>query len=238
MDYTDVDRIITGHGFASERAFKDVTVSIHPIPDLDGCPLGLYYPDSGMIVIPPEGQEPVLLHELGHRYGHYYYNNLSEQYAEDFRRRYHGGPVMMYHGSNFAALPKMGRIFAEGERGAVEVGFERPLHGDDLLLLQSELYAHANSEPVPRIYVNSTPVVRLEFTKGVDWLVVVAGSLAALTVAGVAALAYAVYKTAKDTPWVIPLALFGAIAGTILVAGWAGREVIRGTRVSSTMQAA
>lgn len=227
MDYSDVDRIITNRGFASERAFKDVIVSIHPIPNLDGCPLGLYYPDSGMIVIPPEGQEPALLHELGHRYGHYYYNNLSEQYAEDFRRRYQTGPVTMYHGSNFAALPKMGRIFAEGERGAVEVGFDRPLHGDDLFLLQSELYAHANGEPVPRIYVASTPVVRLEFTKGVDWLIVVAGSLAALAIAGVGAIAYAIYKAARDTPWVIPLALFGTIAGTMLVVGWAGRRTYR-----------
>ncbi len=64
------------------------------------------------------------------------------------------------------------------------------------------------------------------FTRGVDWMLIIAASLAALAVAGVGAIAYAIYKAARDTPWVFPLAIFGTIAGTMLIAGWAGRRLV------------
>jgi hypothetical protein len=87
MDFVEIDRIINDHGFASEPAFTDVYISVHEIPPEMNA-IGLYYPDSEVIVIPPDGLESVLLHELGHRYGHFYFEDLTEQYAEAFRRRY------------------------------------------------------------------------------------------------------------------------------------------------------
>lgn len=86
MDYEDVDRVLDEYGLASDLAFRDVFVSIAPIPKKENA-LGLYYPGSELIVVPPECEDDVLLHELGHRYGHYYHGNLTEVFAETFRRQ-------------------------------------------------------------------------------------------------------------------------------------------------------
>jgi hypothetical protein len=228
MNYQQVDQIINSHGFANEPAFRDVTVSIAPIPNMDGCPLGLYYPGSGTIVVPPDAYPAVLEHELGHRYGHYHYNNLSEAFAESFRQKYQTGRAILYAGPDFARLPKMGTLFAEGQKGEVQLAFDRPLSHQALAILKAELHAQSRGEPIPRVYFTEDPhVIGLNFTRGVDWLLIIGVSLAALTVAGVGAIAYAIYKAARDTPWVFPLALFGTIAGTMLVAGWAGRRLIK-----------
>ncbi len=219
MDYQLVDHIINSHGFASEPAFKDVYVSVHDIaqPKPNECILGLYYPDESMIVIPPDGLESTMLHELGHRHGHYYYDDLSEKYAEDFRKRYQRGVALMYRGSDFSRLPRMGMIFEEGEPGAIEL--DSSVSTEALNNLAYSLYEQSNGEPVPRIYTSESGI-RVEFTKGVDWLAIIAGSIAA---AGIVSIAYAIFKTAEQHPWVIPLALFGGIAGAVLV----GREIQR-----------
>ena len=228
MDYQVVDQIINSHGFRNEPAFRDVYVEVAPIPNMDGCPLGLYYPGSGLIVVPPDAYPSVVLHELGHRYGHYHYNNLSEQYAESFRQKYQTGRSVLYAGGDFRRLPKMGALFAEGQRGEVQLAFDRPLSYQAMGMLKSELQAQSRGESIPKLYFTQDPnVIGLNFTRGVDWMMIIAASLATLAVAGAGAIAYAIYKAARDTPWVIPLAIFGTIAGTMLVAGWAGRRLIR-----------
>lgn len=218
MDYSEVDRIINSHGFASEPAFKDVYVSVHNISSYYPCVLGLYYPDSEVIVIPPDGLESTMLHELGHRFNHFYYNDLSEEAAEVFRKRYQGAAALMYRGQDFTRLPRMGMLFSEGEPGAIELDSTR-VSNEALNSLAYSLYERSNGEAVPRMYVGES-AVRLEFTKGVDWLAIIAGALAA---AGLVSISYAIYKTAQQHPWVIPLALFGSIAGMALI----GREVKR-----------
>jgi hypothetical protein len=35
--------------------------------------------------IPPDSDEETVFHELGHRYGHYHNDNLSEEFAEWYR---------------------------------------------------------------------------------------------------------------------------------------------------------
>ena len=93
MDYGLFDHLLNKNGLASEPAFEDVKVSIAPLPPIGGNPLGLYYPDAdpqyrvqpGTIWIPPDSDEDTILHELGHRYGHFYANNLSESFAEKYR---------------------------------------------------------------------------------------------------------------------------------------------------------
>lgn len=101
MDYAEVDAVINRHGFAREPAFTDVIVSVHSIaPEMKA--IGLYYPETGTIVIPPDQPEAVLLHELGHRYGHYYHNDLSEPYAEAFRAHYQYDAVRMSYGNDIS----------------------------------------------------------------------------------------------------------------------------------------
>jgi hypothetical protein len=99
MDYEQIDWIIQSRGFASEPAFTDVYVSVHDIPP-EANAVGLYFPSSGTIVIPPDGYESVFIHELGHRYGHYHYDDLSEKFAESFRRRYQGGVSDTFYGDD------------------------------------------------------------------------------------------------------------------------------------------
>lgn len=213
MDYRDIDLVLAEKGLASEPAFDDLVISIKPIPSFNGCPLGLYYPDSpspdmGTIVLPPDGLKSALLHELGHRHGHYYYDDLSERYAEDFRKRHQPeGRALLYTGNYFENLSKFGTIFEEGERGAVEIALFQPLTYNELYDIKDSLYSY--SEPPPKVYYGGgyNPFVRFEFTKGVDWLVIIGATLTGVLVAGVGALGYAVYKTSKETPWIIPLTL-------------------------------
>jgi hypothetical protein len=225
MDYKDIGAIMSSHGFAAEPAFRDVYIEIAPMPDMDGCPLGLYYPGSGLIHIPPDAYGPVVYHELGHRYGHYHYNNLSEQYAEGFREKFQSGTAMLYAGPDFRRLPKMGSLFSEGQRGEVQLAFDRPVTAQHLDMLRQSLHNGSMGEPIPRVCCMQDPnVISVRFTHGVDWLVIVGASLTALALAGVGAIAYAIYKTAKENPWVFPVAIFGGIAGAMLLAGWAGRR--------------
>ena len=214
MDFSEVDEILARHGLAQEPAFDKVGIDIRPIPDMNGCPLGLYYPDSGNIVIPPDGYESVLLHELGHRYGHYYYNDLSEPFAEDYRRRYQHGNALMYSGGDFDRLPKFDSIFQEGERGMLAMAFSSPISSSDIMALQDGYLLYSNGEPIPRLTYseNGQPTLTIHFQKGVDWLVITGAVMAGMLVGTVSALGYAVYKIADTMPWVVPVALFGLVS--------------------------
>ena len=208
MDYPEVDEILIRHGLAQEPAFDKVGIAIRPIPEMDGCPLGLYYPDSATIVIPPDGYESVLLHELGHRYGHYYYDNLSEPFAEDYRRRYQKGNAIMYSGPDFARLPKFDRLFQEGERGMLSLAFSVAPSEEDLTGIQEEFGRYSQGERIPRLTYSEEhlPTVTVHFQKGVEWLVIAGAVMAGSLVLSAAAVGYAVYKIAKDMPW-LPVAI-------------------------------
>lgn len=225
MDYKTVDEIINRHGFSSEPAFRNVGVSIHDIGPMDigarsVCPLGLYYPGSETIVIPPDGHESTLLHELGHRHGHYYYDNLTEQYAEDFRKRYQGGTALMYSGKDLAKLPQLGRLWEEGESGMLDLHADRPVTPGMMNSLYYGLQAGSQGEPVPRLYANGESV-HMDFTKGVDWTVILGSIAGGSLLAVLAAMGYSIYKVAKESPWVVPTVVIGscllAIAGLSLV---------------------
>jgi len=214
MDFPEVDQILIRHGLDQEPAFDQVGIDIRPIPDMNGCPLGLYYPDSANIVIPPDGYESVLLHELGHRHGHYYYNNLSEPYAEDYRRHYQKGSALMYSGGDFDRLPRFGELFQEGERGMLALAFSSPLYDHEVMTLKQELARYSQGEPLPRLIYSEDglPTLTIHFQKGVDWLVITGAVMAGTFVGTFAALGYAVYKISKDMPWVVPVALFGLVS--------------------------
>lgn len=143
MEYQMIDSVLAKKSLATDPAFDDLVISIKPIPSFNGCPLGLYYPDTGTIVLPPDALEPALLHELGHRHGHYYYGDLSEGYAEDFRKIYQPkGRALLYAGNHFENLSKFGVLFEEGEKGAVEVALLQPLTYNELYDIKSQLRAY------------------------------------------------------------------------------------------------
>jgi len=247
MDYSEIDSIMLSKGLYNDPAFGDeLTIIIEPMPNLNGCPLGLYYPDTATIIIPPDATESALLHELGHRHADYYYNDLSERLAENFRKRFQKGKALLYMGNHLERLPEFGVLFEEGEKGAVEIALSQPLSSDELYEIRSQIdadvyhcqciicgyetesieHCSALSCPLcggqmrrverpgpgqPRVYYSNgeVPWLRVEFTKGVDWMVIIGSVMAASVVGTVGALGYAVYKVSEELPWIIPVSLLG-----------------------------
>lgn len=117
MSYPEIRDIMVEKGLAQDPVFRNLNFAIvdSQLPCLpEGCPLGLYFPDQeyikGLGIVPPrtivipyDCSEGVLLHELGHHYGNVYKNNLSEAFAEDFRRKY-GGAVPAMACAQFARM--------------------------------------------------------------------------------------------------------------------------------------
>lgn len=223
MEYSDIRRIMVAKGLAADPAFQTVNFSIQPIPSFDGCPLGLYFPDveyvsqfgatipAMTIILPPDGTQGALLHELGHHYGNYYHNDLSENFAENFRQKYQSGMALLYRRYGLEQLADAGRLFREGEKGVIEVAFLRPLAGEHVAELSRQLYYAGDGEVLPKVTyrTDDIPTIRILFRKGADWPVIVASVLAGSAIATVGVLGYAVYKLSKEMPWVIPVSLFG-----------------------------
>jgi hypothetical protein len=227
MNYTDIFRIMKETGLEQDPAFTRVNFLIQPIPMMDGCPLGLYVPERKDIILPPEFIPAAAYHEIGHAYGDYHDHNISEQYAEAFRKKYMGNNAAVYVGSNFPRLKKMGRIFQEGEKGRVDIAVRRMPTAAELADMRAT-FSGVN-EPSPKVWASydGMPVLHIAFTKGADWFVIIAGALMGIVVAAVGALAYAIYKVANDMPWVVPLTIAGAGAGLLLWAAY--RSWKRGT---------
>jgi hypothetical protein len=227
MDLADAYRIMIQKGLINDPAFTDLNFSFEPIPRFDGCPLGLYFPQSEYvpefgrtipaktIILPVEAQEGVLLHELGHRFGEYYYNDLSEEFAEDFRKIYQPRGGLLYSGNDVERISSFSTLFQEGERGAIEIVFDRPLSSSDINELKFELSAYAGNEPVPKVrytYRGGYPLLRIDFTQGAPWLIIIPGIL---IFAISAALFYGIYKMFASAPWIVPTAAlaFGVFLG-------------------------
>lgn len=97
MEYRKVDQFLRNTGLAGEPAFDNLHFINEKI--VQDSPnktiLGLYYPTAAMdangyvppstIHHPPEGSFHTMLHELGHRVGHFYHNDISEPFAEQWR---------------------------------------------------------------------------------------------------------------------------------------------------------
>jgi hypothetical protein len=104
MDVAAIKEIMLQKGIADDPAWQTVNFAIRPIPCLsrNDCPLGLYFPvaervpklggvvPARTIIIPPNSTEGVLLHELGHHHGNFYYQDVSEEYARAYRQVHQG----------------------------------------------------------------------------------------------------------------------------------------------------
>lgn len=100
MDYNSLDSIMRKAGIADDPAFKDLNVTIAPLPDEynSGNILGLYYPDrmpatikgqktiiaARTAIIPPEAEPDTAFHELGHAFNDYYRRDISECPANNY----------------------------------------------------------------------------------------------------------------------------------------------------------
>jgi hypothetical protein len=106
MDFQEVDRYMRATGLANEPAFIFLHFLFEPIPLMEKRKiLGLYFPEGeepqnlfgylppSTIILPPDADTSTLLHELGHRCGDYYYGDLSEEFAEAFRRQFEQSEV-------------------------------------------------------------------------------------------------------------------------------------------------
>ena len=211
MTYEEIDRIMDIKGLSSDPAFDALHFLIEEIRCFDGCPLGVLYPDTATIIHPPEGTDSASLHELGHRHGQYYHDNLSEVYAENFRKAHEKGKgrVLLYAGNRFETLERLGVLFKEGEKGAVEIAFNRPLAMDELYALKDRFYGYG--EALPRFFygVDDIPFIRIEFMRGIDWMTIIGAVMAASVVGTVGAIGYAVYKMSETVPWIMPVSLLG-----------------------------
>lgn len=108
MLYKDIDRFMKETGLAKDPAFENLNFLTEPIPKIQNKTiLGLYFPEGeqagrqfgylppSTIILPPDADEETLKHELGHRHGHFYYNDIGEPYAENYRKRLNKEPAMM-----------------------------------------------------------------------------------------------------------------------------------------------
>lgn len=220
MRYTDISRIMSDKGLSSEPAFQYVTFVLEPISCNNGCPLGLYDADDQTIILPTDFTEGALLHELGHRYEHYYHGrNLSEDFAESFRNAYSGGgrTLLTYQPADkWGSLTAYESLFQEGDRGAVEMHFSKPLSDDQILLAFSRLSQY----PLKYTYNPNQKFLRVEFTKGMPWLPVIMG-IGAVMIAGM--LGFGIFKVEEQVAnKLIPLALIAG--GTFILYGLATRR--------------
>lgn len=224
MIASDIDRVMTEKGLATNPAFNRLDILIQPIPKLNGCPLGLYIPERSQIILPADFSEAAFYHELGHRHGHYYYDNLSEQYAESFRSKYQGGSALLYVGDDFSRLAKFGHLYEEGESGAVEVALQRPLNSAQLEEIKAQFLGYGERPPKITHYVSEVPMLRIDFTKGVDWPVIIGTTMTGIVLVTAGAIFYAIYKVSRDMPWLVPLTILGSF--TFLLMRSAARRAV------------
>jgi len=124
MDYQQVDNYMKSKGWDKEPAFDFLYFLNEPIPPTEKKRiLGLYFPEGeqpqnkygylppSTIILPPDANTSTLLHELGHRHGHFYYNDISEEYAENWRKAHEGQgnmqPVMRAKSDVCSACPEL-----------------------------------------------------------------------------------------------------------------------------------
>ena len=150
IDYEHIENVILSKGFGSEPAFSNTTFNVEPIPCLNGsnaCPIGLYLYRENKIVVSPGWSEGTLLHELGHRYGHYYYDDLSESFAESFRKEQvayllpQRFVVAEGTGADMvtADWAKVDNLFMVGEKGEFLWRLDFPITPVDVTALQNAL---------------------------------------------------------------------------------------------------
>ncbi|MDD5700423.1 MAG: hypothetical protein PHU23_00110 [Dehalococcoidales bacterium] len=183
MQYSEIDRFMQETGLVNDPAFDYLHFLNEPINmSVQGKTiLGLYYSDPGQdkfgyippstIHLPPNADYQTLLHELGHRVGDYYYGDLSEQFAESYRKARQGLIPRMYLGS-----PK-----SDAERALSHYGISL-----------EDYYSAPENYPLPERGTGMSPAPLLDFSSVFTPSNVIGGILIALgitaTVVGISKL--------------------------------------------------
>lgn len=91
MDRIHIEDLLRDLELNAEPAFAELSFEIDNLPFVNGILLGAYFPKFHLIVLPPWSEEKVLIHELGHAWAYYNWEDLSEEAAEGFRKAFQGG---------------------------------------------------------------------------------------------------------------------------------------------------
>lgn len=209
----EVPSALVRSGLSAEPGLQDITYEFRPIPCYNGCPLGLYDSDTRTIILPPVYLEATLFHEWGHAMGDFYYEDLSEPYAEWFRKSLGGGslvPLADLPPEDFSRLASFECLFQPGERGAVEMGMAA-VDPDMVETFRAGL-------PPGAVLSAGNDFLRVEFTKGTVPFLPYIVPLGAVFLAGM--LGFGVFKVEEAVARnIIPIALIGG--ATLLVYGLA-----------------
>jgi len=126
MEDVRVRKTILRYGLAHDLAFADTRVLFDPIRCNGRCPLGMYDTDTNIIYLAPIWSEATLLHELGHRHGHYYHDDISEGYAERWRKTLMAKDLLAEGGpGDTARMTEVSSLLRPGESGVFEVYYDR-----------------------------------------------------------------------------------------------------------------
>ena len=208
MNYGQIHQTIGRLGLSGDPALRSTIFVLEPIPCNNGCPLGLYDPGANTIILPPEYTGGALVHEIGHRLGHYYQHDLSEAFAEAYRKQHMGGQVALaYRGAgSLDDLVRFEPLWEEEESGRVVFYFDRPL------TVEEQVAARGMLEANPQLVASYHPysggsTLSLDFTKGQPQLLLILG-IGAVLIAGM--LGFGIFKIqAEIANKLIPLALIG-----------------------------
>ena len=211
----EVPSALVRTGLSTEPALQGLAYVFEPIPcgRYNGCPLGLYNSDIRTITLPPVYLEGVLFHEWGHAFGDFYYGDLSEEYAEWFRRSLGGGKLVALAAlpaDEFHRLASFEAIFQPGERGAVEIGLSSAS--------PEELEAFRRGLPAGARFSSGPDFVRVEFTKTTVPFLPFIFPLGAVFLASM--IGFGVFKVEEAVAKnIVPIALIAG--GSLLVYGLA-----------------
>ena len=236
MDFQTIDNYMKGTGLANDPAFENLHFLNEPIPPMEKKTiLGLYFPEGeepqnqygylppSTIILPPDADLETLRHELGHRHGHYYYGDISEEYAENYRKAH--GPhsyaarmrpvaqttewqqVAQGNQTNITSLSDYESQLAEGQNARVDFNFITPVPTFQVDALRSTL-SFAGVTNLQVVSIDKT--IHIYYTKDPWWLPIII--IAVLAIA-ILLISWFFFKEVVKTT--------GPVGGTALIIGGA-----------------
>lgn len=212
-----IEAVMAKHGLLGAPAFSGTKFIIGEINCDHRCPLGIYDTDNNEIYLAPLFSEDTLLHELGHRYAHYYQNQpFSEELADMFMRTHRSNRLLVAEGTAAESylFEKAEPMFASGEAALLEVYANEPFSNADADAVKQRLI----EEGVPVQSVDALGrILRVRFSRpeGANLLPLfpIIGGIVILGIGGV--LSWSLFRVGSEIAnKLIPLALIG-IGGLI-----------------------
>ena len=207
-----IEAVMVKHGLLGDPAFVGTKFFVDEILCQSRCPLGMYDVDNNEIYLAPLFSEDTLLHELGHRYGHYYYAKpFSEEFANMFMKTHQSNKHLVAEGTPAESylFEQAESLFNSGESALLEVYSEEPFSSADAEAVKQRLI----EEGVPVQSVEALGrVLRVRFSRyeGANFLPLfpIIGGIILLGMGGI--LSWALFRiTNEAVNKLIPLVLIG-----------------------------